>query len=191
MDGCVAARSPLHIINVRGAAVKRYTPAVSRVAPAFRATIRRSYIGKYNFVLCRVWRCYTPVRMTSSCAKSLRILAHVPAGDCSLARFRTRRGSRGRVDPLSIRAIAQHGAARCGAAWWRRYLSPSARRGGSKFTIYVARSISICINSKCAGKLSYVTSSANSFSAGRKGRLKIIRRRGMRISHCATRSPRD
>lgn len=90
--------------------------------PAFRATIRRSYIGKYNFVLSRVWRCYTPVRTTSSCAKSARILAHVPAGAAqSLVRSLPQRTfmsgvSRGSADPLSIHAIVWHGAAQRGAA---------------------------------------------------------------------------
>jgi len=41
--------------------------------------------------------------------------------------------------------------AQCGAGWWWRYLSPSVRRGGNKFTIYAERSISICISSKYAG----------------------------------------
>jgi len=48
----------VRVINAHGAAVKRYTPAVSRVA-AFRATIRRSYIAKYNFVLPRMEMLYS------------------------------------------------------------------------------------------------------------------------------------
>jgi hypothetical protein len=90
--GWHSGTTPVRVINAHGAAVKRYTPAVSRVA-AFRATIRRSYIAKYNFVLPRMEMLYSGAydlsrkNRTHTGARAARACVRVRALAWSISRW--------------------------------------------------------------------------------------------------------